>query len=231
MSKKTGGGLIFGLIVAAVGLFFLLSNFGLVDFEFRPDRWWPLILIGIGLSVLVSHRFADSGGWFMLALGTIFFCTVNKYLGLHWGNFWKLWPLALIWIGLTILFERKGGGACAFGEQRDESTETRLDEKRVFASLEKRVKTENFSGGEVSVIMGSAEIDLRPSQISGGQAVLALSTVMGSIEIRVPREWRLELDTHNVLGSVENKTETVPGSTQRLTIHASVVMGSIEIMN
>ena len=45
------------IILIVLGVFFLLSNLGLVP-EFGPllRRWWPLILIVIGVTMLLRRR-------------------------------------------------------------------------------------------------------------------------------------------------------------------------------
>jgi len=41
-----------GLILIAIGVIFLLSNFGIIG---SWGEWWPLILIAIGLGMLLSR--------------------------------------------------------------------------------------------------------------------------------------------------------------------------------
>lgn len=41
-----------GLILIAIGIIFLLSNLGIIE---SWGKWWPLILIAIGLGMLLSR--------------------------------------------------------------------------------------------------------------------------------------------------------------------------------
>lgn len=49
-------------ILIALGVFFLLSNLGLIPVIGLPLKtWWPLILIIIGVSSLVRHSSHEKG--------------------------------------------------------------------------------------------------------------------------------------------------------------------------
>ena len=47
------------IILILVGLFFLLSNFGVISIDSLKQllaTWWPLVLIGVGVSGLLRHK-------------------------------------------------------------------------------------------------------------------------------------------------------------------------------
>lgn len=95
-----------GLAVVAVGLIFLLRNFGL-DLPL-PDRWWALFIFIPAAAALVTAarfyrvdgRLSDrvvgpaTGGVLMLTVASILF------FDLDWGKFW---PVLVIVVGLGIL--------------------------------------------------------------------------------------------------------------------------------
>ncbi len=49
--RRDSGRLAWGIILLAAGVVLLLGNFGYLGW-IRWDRWWPLILIAIGLWML-----------------------------------------------------------------------------------------------------------------------------------------------------------------------------------
>lgn len=57
--RRDSGRLVWGVGLLALGLLLLLSNFGFGSW-FGADRWWPLILIGVGLWLM--YRREDVGG-------------------------------------------------------------------------------------------------------------------------------------------------------------------------
>ena len=48
-----------GLVLLGLGLLFLLSNFGYFPWALW-DRWWPLVLIAIGLIILLRRSTKDA---------------------------------------------------------------------------------------------------------------------------------------------------------------------------
>ena len=44
-----------GIVLIAIGVVFLLANFGLLQFGWLRD-WWPLILIAVGVWSTVNHK-------------------------------------------------------------------------------------------------------------------------------------------------------------------------------
>ncbi|MFT5171571.1 MAG: hypothetical protein ACI9BD_001348 [Candidatus Marinamargulisbacteria bacterium] len=61
MKKQIGkfkGGLVSGVTLLMIGLVFLCDNLGIVDVSLI----WPIIPIGIGLSMIVHYWFYDKKG-------------------------------------------------------------------------------------------------------------------------------------------------------------------------
>ena len=236
MSQRRGGHVFLGLIILALGTLFLLDNFGLVRFHFTWHHWWPMILIVIGLLQLVNARRAvDSGGWFLILLGGAFLSVTLGYL--DWDELWHYWPVILIFIGLSILFRhgrvlspRSGAAGVVSGAAG--SDESSIQERIILSGFDRKVTSQEFRGGDVSVVMGGADIDLREAKLAKEGAVLSLSAVMGGIDIRVPVTWNLEVNGNAILGAVENNTNQKPGkATAKLVVNGSAVMGGVEVKN
>lgn len=227
------GGILIGVAICVVGLLFLVENFDLLPDRFVIRHWWPLILIGIGFFILTTHRFTDSGGWLMVILGTAFFLAENQYWGIRWRNIWRLWPLILIWIGVQLLFFKNSRIPLAKIEktEMEKTGKGIVHEKCLLSGIDKRIETKDFQGGDVSAILGSVELDLSRSGMNISNTTLHLSAVLGNIEIRVPRSWRIQVESHVVLGNIENRTIADSGETPTLNVAASSVLGNIEIFN
>ena len=116
------GGAAFGLGIVAIGILFLLQNLG---FFYIGQIWqfWPVLLIGMGLShVLASY---DSGrrvwGIFLAGIGVVFLLSNMGLLPPHVWNY--IWPLGLVFWGAAMLL--RGPGSNQYWERRSARREWR----------------------------------------------------------------------------------------------------------
>ena len=79
--------------------------------------------------------------------------------------------------------------------------------------------------------MGGLELDFTSASLSGGQATVDLTAVLGGIELRVPRDWKVVIDSSPILASVEDKKRPVSDAEARATlfVKATAILGGIEI--
>ncbi len=221
--KSFHGASIFGLILVLLGLLWVLSNLDIIDFRFH--KWWPLILIALGLINLVGYRKINNPtALILIALGAIFILATHNIL--EWHEIWKFWPFILIIIGFSILFGRKG--------KRIEKT-VDVDEingSAVFGSFERKITNKNFRGGSVAAVFGGAEVDLRLAEMGKDGAVIEAQAVFGGVTILIPESWPVETYASAIFGGIENSAvnkETKEG--KRLIIKASATFGGVEIKN
>lgn len=225
--RKSQGRIFWGLLLIVLGVLFLLDRMGQVDFGDLFSRYWPVVFILIGISILLSHNFRNvGGGLFFIFFGAFFLLIRLRVFDRALWNY--VWPLAIIGAGLWILFRP----ALARSKKKiPELTADVLDIHQVFSGTERAVDSQDFKGGSIEVIFGSAEVDMRAARLAGGQARLACSVVFGAIEIVVPHGWQIVLEGSPFLGSMEVKKPAVPESerTGTLTVNGSAVFGSLEI--
>ncbi len=109
------------IILILLGVLFLLHTAGF--FEFGFDRFWPLLLIGLGAWLLVRNLgLLGSPGMntrgctprlmgpaMLITIGTLFLLERLGAAGFH-----RTWPLILLVIGGIKLFERSGVNAAGY---------------------------------------------------------------------------------------------------------------------
>lgn len=111
--RAYGGRLVAGAILIALGVFFLLFNFGVVEYDL-PWQWSPLILVAIGAGRLATAGGHDDrrGGLWLILVGGWLLVNFHGLFGLHWRNSWPL--LVVIAGGMmvwkAIAAERPAGG-------------------------------------------------------------------------------------------------------------------------
>lgn len=247
--KKTriDASIFIGLIIVAVGVFLLLNRLG-VEIGFNPLDFWPLILVVIGVSKLVTPRSSGDIFWgtVIVIIGALFQLNNLEYI-----DFWfdDLWPLLIIILGFHILrssiFRSNTKGRCSvharvengddetvmFQERKQNYSSDHVNVSTVMGEVEYVITSKQFKGGKASAVMGSVELDFRDAALGANEVVLVADSVMGSVEMRVPREWEVVVQGTPFIGSLEDKTVTPPNGGKKLIIKGSVVMGSIEVKN
>ena len=120
--RTHGGRLVAGVILIALGVFFLLFNLDLVDMD-PPWEWWPLLLIAIGAGKLVTAADHEErrGGMWMILLGGWLLINFLGLFGLRWHNSWPLLVMAgggmMVWKSIATEPASSGAGE-AGGEER-----------------------------------------------------------------------------------------------------------------
>jgi predicted membrane protein len=225
-TQKNQGRIFWGILLIFLGVLFLLDQMNKLDFGDLVGRYWPVIFILIGISILLSNNFQNVGsGVFFILFGAFFLLIRLRVFDRAVWHY--IWPLAIIAVGLWILFRP------SFHPDKKKIPEMAADDlniSQVFSGSARKIESQSFRGGKADVVFGSAEIDLRGARLAGGQATLVLSAVFGGIEVRVPRDWEVVLEGSPVLGSIESRKAApdVP-KTQTLHIKGSAVFGSIEV--
>jgi predicted membrane protein len=252
------GGVVGGVILAAIGVLLLLQNLGIPYFE-DLERYWPVILIVVGIAQ--ASRSMGMGG--RVWGGAVFFAGVIfllNNLGIIHGDIWRfLWPGVLIMIGLAMLarsldrdtsgFNPGATGAQAkrmadnirdrivsdIGGIRGSASINRLSEWAVFGGTRRRVDSQDFQGGEAFAMFGGVEIDLRKAGSTRDEIIIEANALFGGIEVRVPETWSVTVRGSGVFGGYED--ETMDGRVAsdakqpHLIVNGFAVFGGVNIKN
>ena len=240
------GRLVFGLVVITLGVLFTLDNLGMLEAG-EILRWWPALLLAYGVTRLTGvygRRSTVPGVVFTLA---------GVLLLLHEFDFvridpWDLWPVVLVVVGGSMVAGalRRTRGADASmvpgtlrhthgadqlagpGAEGDSGFSTFV----MWSGIERKVSTRDFRGGDVTAIMGGAEIDLRQAKMPGGRAVIDMTVMWGGVELFVPADWEVTVEALPLMAGIEDATRAPAGETGgHLVVKGLVLMGGVEIKN
>ena len=92
---------VFGVILIGLGVIFLLENLGVVDAG-RPDQWWPLIVIGFGVSSLIAPKDAGDASAGVVALAVGAFFLLRNFDVIDW-RLQDIWPAFLVLAGISLI--------------------------------------------------------------------------------------------------------------------------------
>jgi hypothetical protein len=177
-----------------------------------------------------NRNIFDFSGLFLILLGVVFLmATLGK---ICWGDIWRYWPIVLILLGLSIVFRKNPVPLPGSGRAGAASAEASVRVNNILAGTDRRINSQEFKGGDVANILGGTKIDLLEAKLAPGDWLLTVSTVLGGVELLVPRDWRIEIHPTSMLGGVDDHTRQNPQSGgSKLIIKASALLGGIEIKN
>lgn len=217
-SKKTlyaGGALI------VLGGLLLLDQMG-----FLPERWfsfWAAVFFVVGLlKIIQAHEWTGRVWGALLILVGVGF--ELNYMGYAEVRLEKIWPLFIIFGGISILL--RGWGRPP--EHEEASGQVNLF--NVMGGGEYRVRAKDFRGGYVTAFLGGFQLDLTEARMEGSEATLDVTTILGGGEIRVPETWAVIIRGSTLAGGYSVKTRE--GQVEKtLVIRGVAILGGVEVRN
>lgn len=244
------GRLISGLIILSAGALFLLSNLNLLAPQIEYYLFsWKTLLIAIGtLNLILSHN--RVAGFILITVGVAFWIPEIFVLPINAGQF--IWPLAIIAVGLFLLFNSSEGRFNKrFWEEKisrhqDSRTAEQelnqggvnqddfIDDVAIFGGGERIVTSKNFRGGKLTAIFGGSGIRMHRAKLAPGNNYLDVFFMFGGSEITVPADWIIKVDVISIFGGFSDKRyarrpDEVEGTPQVLTIKGLVIFGGGEL--
>jgi predicted membrane protein len=236
-------GSLFALMLIVVGALLFLDNLGVLPIQ-DIRAYWPIFIVIFGVQILDRGRSRTALIWALalIAWGTLLILGNLQIINVSGSVFW---PVMLIAFGISMLvnpthFHEWPERIRKYSQIKPPSSRqsffgNKLQESVVFASLNRRVDTQQFEGGKVDAVFGSIELDLSEASISSPdrRASLEANAVFGGIEITVPRTWKVIMKGAAVFGGCDDKTvppRPEPGfDPPTLVITGAAVFGGVEI--
>jgi hypothetical protein len=251
--------IVFGLLLFALGVLFLLDKLDLVEMG-RLWDYWPLVFVGAGLGKVMQPAGAPgrATGAIFIAVG-VWWLLAN--LGVVDRDPADLWPVVLMAIGASMLWRAIGaaqrpsvpvapppfpgdppaaaGPALVQAAREAAGTvptgyeaDARLDAVGILGGVARKSAARDFRGGSMTAIMGGCEIDLRHASIASGEAAIDAFALWGGVEIKVPRDWLVVSKGMPLLGGFADSTTPPPSPTGKvLVVRGMAIMGGVEIKN
>jgi predicted membrane protein len=229
-------GIVIGALIVAIGLVILLDNLGIVR-VYDIWRFWPVILIGFGVSRVLESRAPGGQVWggLMVLVGVAFLLENLHILIFDFDVSQLIWPLAVIGFGVFMLLRAIDRKKYLEGTPSTTIPDSGAGSWAVFSSVKRKVDSQDFKGCEAMAVFGEVKIDLRKAGMTGDQAVIDVNALFGGVDIRVPENWRVEMKGAGIFGAFEDKTvppRVDPGvKTPQLIITGTAVFGAAKVDN
>ena len=214
---------IVGVAIAIVGAALLLDGLNIVATGHLLADWWPLLVIIGGIAMFINDSKNYVWALVVMAIGVFIQLRVLGYYADI--NIWQvIWPIVLITVGVSIVFGRSTLPRAKVEAGSD-------DIMAILGGSDQNNSSDNFTSSKITAILGGAKIDLRKATIKKS-ATIQVFTLMGGVEIVVPRTVVIKNQTNAILGGVEDKSDQdVVKDAPTLTIVGDVIMGGVEIKN
>lgn len=216
--------LIIGLAIFAFGILWMLDNLNYIDAS-DFTRWWPIVLVLIGVSKLTDKHTPKFGPIVLIVIGGALLLSRLTHFSFDLGD---LIPLGIAVLGVKLVLDAVGRKRLAANTSDPNSV---VHSFAMMAGVHHQNTSQSFRGGDVNAIMGGVELDLRGAQMNDGEdATLDVFVMWGGIEITVPETWRVSGEVMPLLGGFENKARS-NSSGPLLVIRGTALMGAVEVKN
>ena len=225
---KKLSGILWGIVLVAIGVILALNAFGLIGIDIFFDGWWTLFIIvpcAVGL-------ITDSDKWGSLigvCIGVFLLLCCQDIL--EFSMIWKLLiPVIVIVIGLRLIFGNlffRRSSRIAF-ELKQNGADVK-NGTATFSSAELNFNGEVFEGAELNAVFGGVKCNLNGAIVNRDCAINA-TAIFGGITIYVPEGLNVKVHSTSVFGGVSDKTKRQHNpDAPTLYINASGVFGGVDI--
>jgi hypothetical protein len=220
------GYLVIGSLIALYGLGLLADNLGLGDIRYYMRHAWPAILViaGIGMLIRREHSHKHLGFWGTVCIfgGLWAYAAQRDWINV---NFWAVFgPTLLVLIGGFFVYR-------ALQHPRPDSTsEAYIRSFAVMSGNELKPTSTPFQGADLGAVMGGVVLDLTGTAMEGDAATVDVFTVMGGIEIFVPRDWNVTTKVVSFMGAcVDKRRPAALPANKTLIVRGFALLGGIDI--
>jgi hypothetical protein len=218
-------------MIIGVGTVMLLDNLGLIR-AYNLWDYFPLVLIALGVIRIVDARQAGSFtfGGVLAAVGTMWFL---HNIGLLWFNPRLIPPIAVIGAGVLFLVRNLERQRSVSSGAVPTAPEAQINVFTMFGGVKRYVDSLDFRTADLFAMFGGIEVDFRRAKVSEFASIEA-NCIFGGIEIRVPREWSVQVKGMGIFGAYEDKTLHPPEGVYdapKVVISGSSIFGGVVVQS
>lgn len=219
--------ILWGTVFLAVGVIIGGNSIGVWNIDLFFDGWWTLFLI-VPAFIDLFRDSSKGGDLFLIALGVVLLLACQDVLSFR--LILKLIvPIALVIIGLAIIFRGAFGGKIAKEIKRLKKSKNAEEHSAVFTELSLNYDDQAFFGGDLSAVFGSISCDLSKAVLENN-TVINVTTVFGGATVKVSDDTAVKIATTSIFGGASDDrkhTEALGGNT--VYINATCIFGGVKI--
>ena len=216
MNKKN---LFWGIVLIVVGILFLGRNMNWWNFSIFFEGWWTLFLIVPSIISLVRKESMGTS-FLILVLGVLMLLASQNVI--EWSTIWKVFlPIIIMVVGLSIIF----------GNRKVKTKKVKGNAKEyvaIFSGVDEMIgKIE--SDFKVTSVFGGVELDMRDVKLEE-DLIIDCFTLFGGIDIRLPKDVKVEVNGLPIFGGVENKYPNNDEAKVSIYINHTTIFGGVDLI-
>lgn len=218
--------IIWGVVLIIGGIIFALNTLNITNIDVFFDGWWTLIIIIPHLVGLFTER-EKTRNIVGISVGVLLLLCCQGIIS--FSMIMKLSvPAIIVIIGVKLLLGGLFGGKAnkMISEMQKNGNEPRTA-CACFSTFELKCDGEAFDGAELTAAFGSVKCDLRNALIEKDCAI-KVSAVFGGIDILVPSNVNVKVDSTSIFGGITNKTDSYKDA-PTIYINGICMFGGVEI--
>jgi hypothetical protein len=209
-----------GLVLLTLGVFGILDATDVLNAGRTIDLWWPVAIIGLGLSAMLAQRRISFWSVVITGLGLVLLADQQ-----NWATGDLAVPAILVLVG--------GAALIGFARHRTASHVDRRESIAVFSGTKTVDRSAHLDHTDVTAVFGGATLDLREAHIDDVATVDAVA-LFGGVQLLVPKDWRVSVGGLPLFGGYDDKTVgngSLPPDAPLLKVNATAIFGGVEVAN
>ena len=220
--------IIWGIVFIVIGLIIAGNVLGITNINIFFDGWWTMFIIIPCFIGLIKDK-EKTGSIIGLLIGIALLLGCQDIL--NFELIWKLaFPTILVIIGLSMIFKDTIGSKINEEIKKLNKSRNNVNECcATFSGQNIKIEKEKFTGADLTAVFGGVKYDLRDAIIESDVVINASST-FGGIEIYVPTNVKVKIESTSIFGGVENKTNTKANEdSYTIYVNGTALFGGVEI--
>ncbi len=218
--------IIWGIVLIVAGVLFALNALNVTDINIFFDGWWTLFII-VPCTVDLFTQREKTGNIIGIVVGVLLLLCCRDVLS--FSILWKLLvPAIVVIVGLKMLFNGIFGNKAneIMTKMKENGSEAKVG-CATFSGCDLNFDGEVFEGAELTATFGGLKCDLRNAVIQKDCAI-RVSAVFGGIDILVPENINVKVNSNCIFGGISNKT-AVHKDAPTVYISGTCMFGGVEI--
>ena len=212
------------IAVIVIGAIFLLQSLNVMHLGRFIGEWWPVIFVIVGFMKIQQHD--RRNGSILLIVGLILLSATLDFI--NWGSIFKLWPLIILYIGVSMLQRSQGKPGLSFSSINS-ADDDYVQASAIFGGIEKAVNSDEFKGANILCLFGGVELDLRKAKPIETGCTINVTALFGGAELMVPEDWNVIITGTPIFGGIEDKSKGAEKTAINVTVNSTVAFGALEI--